>query len=523
MPVWNTNEKWLREAIDSVIAQAYDNWELCLADDNSTEKHVKTLLESYTKKDKRVKALFLKDNLGVSGASNAAIDMAEGDFFGFMDHDDFLVPSALYEVANLLNRKPKTDFIYSDEFLTDETGKPVYAYYKPDFSLDYFLSHCYLVHFSVIRSEIIRKIGGFRREFNISQDYDLFLRTLSETRNVQHIPKALYLWRQHSLSAGHKMQSQVMAKSRKAIQDFLDREGIEGEACDTKYFNFFRVKRKIAGNPRVSIIIPTKDKADLLRRCIESIEGTTDYKNYEVLVVDNLSREAETLKYLNALQSRRETFRVVEFKENFNYSRINNFAAKYAAGEHYLFLNNDVEVISPEWISAMLEQSQRKESGCVGAKLLYPDGKVQHVGVIIGWGGRAEHIYKWYDSRDIGYLGHFVSIRNYSAVTAACMMVKKTVFEEAGGFDEKFKVGFGDVDLCLRIQKRGYVNVYTPYAELYHHESATRNPTLEGDSHPQDTELFVTRWREIIENGDPFYNPNLPLDSYDILPYINFR
>ena len=523
LPVWNTDHRWLRASIDSVLNQVYDNWELCIVDDNSTEQHVAEILDYYRGKDERIKVKFLRKNVGVSGASNEAIALATGEFIGFLDHDDELLPSALYEVVHLLNTTQETDFIYSDEILLNKSGKPIYAYYRPDFSMDYMLSHCYIIHFSVIRTSIINKIGGFRREFSISQDYDLFLRIISETRRVCHIPKVLYFWRQHGSGTGHVLMSKVMESSRKAIQDFLAREGIAGEVCDTKHFNFFRVRRKIIGNPKITIIIPTKDRVDMLKRCIDSIEEKTFYKNYEVIIVDNLSCEADTLEYLDFLQKRHGIYKVIAFKEDFNYSRLNNFAAQYAVGDHLLFLNNDVEIITPEWLEAMLEHSQRADVGCVGAKLLYPDGKIQHVGVIIGWGGSAEHIYKWYESQDIGYMGHFISVRNYSAVTAACMMVKKNVFNEVDGFDERFVVGFGDTDFCLRVQKRGYSNIYTPYAELYHHESATRGQTFKGDPHPEDSMYFVDRWQQIIQHGDPFYNPNLPLDNQQTQKQKTFK
>ncbi len=523
LPVWNTDPRWLRACIDSVLNQVYENWELCIADDKSTDSQVFKILDVYRKEDSRIKVTFLNANLGVSGASNAAIAMATGEFIGLLDHDDELLPSALYEIVNLLNKKSEADFIYTDEVLLDKSGAPIYAYYRPDFSMDYMLSHCYIIHFSVVRSSILHKIGGFKREFNISQDYDLFLRVFSETRQVFHIPKVLYFWRQHGSGSGHVLMSKVMDSSRKAIQDFLIREEIEGAASDTEHFNFFRVKRKILGSPKVTIIIPTKDRSDMLKRCIDSIEQKTTYDHYEIIVIDHLSREVETLAYLNTLRERKSSYQVISFKEDFNYSRINNYAARHASGDHLLFLNNDVEIISSEWLEAMLEHSQRKDVGCVGAKLLYPDGKIQHVGVVIGWGGSAEHIYKWSDSRDIGYMGHFVSIRNYSAVTAACMMVKRKAFDEIKGFDETFKVGFGDTDFCLRMKEKGYLNVYTPYAELYHHESATRGQTFKGDPHPEDSRLFVTRWQKIIENGDPFYNPNLPLNDEDMQAQRKFK
>ena len=521
-PVLNTREEWLRSSIESVLHQIYDNWELCIADDGSDQPHIRETLNCYQQKDARIKVKYLNENQGVSGASNEALAMANGEFIGFLDHDDQLLPNALYEVVLMLNRNASADFIYSDEILISKRGKPVFAYFRPDFSLDYMLSHCYIVHFVVIRASILKKIGGFRAEFKVSQDYDLFLRVLSQTRNVLHIPKILYRWRQYESSTGHLLKERVMESSRRALQDFADREGIKGVVWGTKNFNFFRLKRDILDRPKISIIIPTKDRIDLLKRCIESIQNRSSYDNYEIIIVDNMSQEEETAAYLDGLGKSYENCRIIKFNEKFNYSMLNNYAAEFARGEHLLFLNNDIEVLNSDWLEAMLEQSQRDEIGCVGAKLLYPDRKIQHVGVVVGWGGRAEHIYKWLHSNDIGYMGHFVSIRNYSAVTAACMMLRKSIFNEVGGFDERFEIGFGDVDLCLRVRELGYENLFTPYAELLHYESATRGKSLSFDPHPNDTKRFIERWQEYIKGGDPYYNPNLPLDSYDILPYVSW-
>lgn len=519
-PVLNTREEWLRSSIESVLHQIYDNWELCIADDGSDQPHIRETLNCYQQKDARIKVKYLNENQGVSGASNEALAMANGEFIGFLDHDDQLRPNALYEVVLMLNRNASADFIYSDEILISKRGKPVFAYFRPDFSLDYMLSHCYIVHFVVIRASILKKIGGFRAEFKVSQDYDLFLRVLSQTRNVLHIPKILYRWRQYESSTGHLLKERVMESSRRALQDFADREGIKGVVWGTKNFNFFRLKRDILDRPKISIIIPTKDRIDLLKRCIESIQNRSSYDNYEIIIVDNMSQEEETAAYLDGLG---KSYRIIKFNEKFNYSKLNNYAAEFARGEHLLFLNNDIEVLNSDWLEAMLEQSQRDEIGCVGAKLLYPDRKIQHVGVVVGWGGRAEHIYKWLHSNDIGYMGHFVSIRNYSAVTAACMMLRKSIFNEVGGFDERFEIGFGDVDLCLRVRELGYENLFTPYAELLHYESATRGRSFSFDPHPNDTKRFIERWQEYIKGGDPYYNPNLPLDSYDILPFVSWR
>lgn len=513
LPVWNANPRWLRSAIDSVRSQIYDNWELCITDDKSTKRHV-NILDDYKKKDTRIKIKFFGDNLRVYGVSNEAISLATGEFIGFLDQGGELPASALYEIVRLLNKTQEADFIYSDEILLDRSGVPINTYYRPDFSMDYMLSHCYIGHFSVIRGSVIRKVFGLKKEFNTFCAYDLFLRVLSETKKVYHIPKVLYFGKQHGSGIEQVPISKVMDSSKKAIQDFLDREGIDGEASHTEHFNFFRVKRKIVGNPKITIVIPTKDRVDMLKRCIDSIEEKTLYKNFEVIIVDHLSCELDTLEYLDCLQKSRSNYKVVRFQGDFNYSRLNNYAAQYAIGEHLLFLNNDIEVISPGWLDAMLEHSQREDVGCVGTKLLYPDGKIQHAGVVVGWNGAADHIYRGYESRDMGYMGHVVSIRNYSAVTAACMMVKKKIFDGVDGFDERMKVGFNDTDFCLRIYKQGYFNIYTPYAELYHHESATRGRIFEGDPHPEDTRYFMDRWQKIIKEGDPYYNPNLPL-SYE--------
>lgn len=520
LPVWNTKGGWLRNAVDSVLNQCYQNWELYIVDDASTDSHVRNILSGYQEKDCRIKIIYLPVNEGVASASNHAIAQAEGDYICFLDHDDALTPDALFEVVKLLNDFPLADFVYSDEVLVNNDGVPIFACYRPDFSLDYLLSHPYIVHLVAIRLNLVRAAGGFRKEFIISQDYDLFLRIVNKTRNIHHIPKILYYWRQHPFSAGHQYIDMVSTLSRKAIGEFLISENVDGEVIDTGKFNFFRVKRAIKGNPRVSIVIPTRDRTDLLARCIESILHKSTYGNYEILIVDNQSRERETKDYLENLQHKYSNVRVTEFPEEFNFSKLNNAAAALTTGEHLLFLNNDVEVISHEWIQALLEHSQRENIACAGAKLLYPDNTIQHVGVIIGLCGPAEHVYKFYDADDIGYMGHFTSIRNYSGVTGACMMIEKTKFFELGGFDEQFRIGFGDIDLCLRACESGYYNVFTPFAELYHWESATRGKSWGEDRHPGDTALFMNRWLKVIRKGDPYYNPNLPLDSLDIRPYI---
>lgn len=515
-PVWNTNEIWLKAAIESVRSQIYCNWELCLIDDASWNYKTKKLLESYSKEDDRLKIKALDKNLGVAGASNEGISIATGDYIGFLDHDDELFPFTLYEIVKFLNNKPDANLIYSDEVLTNRKGRPLLAFYRPDFSLDYLLSHPYIVHFIVIKSSLVHKIGGFRKEFFVSQDYDLILRAVSGTKNICHIPKILYKWRQNNLSAGHIYKSQVMEFSTRALGDFLKQNRIDGAISPSKNFNFFRVKRKIRGNPKISIIIPIRDKINYLKKCLDSIENKTFYRNYEIIIIDNLSISSQTAQYLDHLKQNFNNYQIIKFPQNFNYSMINNLAAEFAEGQHLLFLNSDTEIINSEWLESMLEHSQRDEIACVGAKLLCPNKRIQHIGVVIGLCGPAEHVSKFCCSKGIGYMGAYTSIRNYSAVTGACMMVAKIIFEELGGFDENLRVGFGDIDFCLRARELGYENLFTPYAELYHYESGTRGKTYDEDSHPADTCYFMDRWRETIQQGDPYYNENLPLNTPDI-------
>lgn len=510
LPIGSGNPRRLGATVDSVLNQAYDHWELCIAVGGAAQAHTAERLDSYRKQDARIKVQSLS-SLSASDLSNAAIALATGEFCGFLNPDDALTLSALYEVVHFLNKTQATDFIYSDEVLLDESGEPAHTLYRTDFSMDYLLSHCYIGHFSLIRTDLLNKIGGFRSEIDAARDHDLFLRMGSETQKVGHIPKILYLRRQQDSDAGQAPIPAVVQAGQKAIEDFLEREGIDAEVYAAERALFFRVQRRIVGNPKISIIIPTRDRVNLLKQCISSIEEKTRYNQYEVIIVDNASRQADTLEYLANLQSRSGRFRVVSFLEEFNFSRLNNFAVPYAVGDHLLFLNNDIEIITPGWLEAMIEQSQRPEVGCVGAKLLYPDGKIQHVGVVIGLYGGADHIYKGHDSDDTGYMGQFASIRSCSAVTAACLMVKRNIFDQVGGFDETYRVGFGDTDFCLRVQEKGYTNLFTPYATLYHHESATRGQSVESDPHLEDTRRFMSGWQKIIREGDPFYNPNLPL------------
>ena len=513
-PVYNIDEKWLRKAIESVRSQIYPNWELCIVNDGSTKPHIKAILDEYRQLDNRIKVKHLEKNYGIAGASNHALAMASGEFVGFLDHDDELTLDALFEVVKLLNKNPKIDLIYSDEDKIERDGRRVDPYFKPDWSPDLLISTNYICHFSVFRERLLEKIGGLRKDFDGAQDYDLNLRATEQTTQITHIPKVLYSWRMVPGSAALSFDYKDYAHEagRKAVAEALHRRGIAGTIEEGIGPGRYIVRYQVRGDPLVSVIIPTKDQVQLLQRCIESIERRTNYRHYELIIIDNNSSEPETLGYLESLATK---CRVLKYPGAFNYSAINNFGARNCKGDYLLFLNNGVEVKEAGWLTAMLEQAQRPEVGVVGAKLLYFDETVQHVGVILGMGNTAGHpFYSIPESELMSYFYYvqlFTTPRNYSAVTGACMMVQREIFERVGGFNTDFKVAYGDIDLCLRVGRLGNRIVYTPLAVLYYHDSATRK----GFIPEEDTLLMLTKWGAYIERGDPYYNPNLTLDRAD--------
>jgi len=496
MPVYNTDPAWLREAIESVRGQLYDNWELCIADDASTKPAVRALLREY-QGDDRIKVTYLGENQGISGASNAALAMARGEFVGFLDHDDEVKPDALYHVVRLLNERPDLDFIYSDEDKRSSDGRLVQPFFKPDWSPDFLLSTNYVPHFAVYRKQIVDEVGGLRSECDFSQDHDLALRVTERTDRIGHVALPLYTWRMVPGSAALEPEAKPKSieAAKRALVDAMQRRGSEAEIVAGPFRNTYRVRYRIRGQPLVSIIIPTRDRVELLRSCIAKIDKKSTYSNYEILIVDNESRDEKTLDYL-----KKSRHRCLAYPGRFNFAGMMNFAVREAAGEHVILLNNDTEVITPEWIEAMLEHSQRPEVAAVGARLLYPDGRAQHEGIIIGVGGGS--------AVNVDHGGYFnlgQMVRNFSAVTGACMMTRRDLFERLGGFDESLRVAFNDVDYCLRARERGYLIVYTPYAALYHRESSTRRGL-----HPQEDELYYRRrWGEPGKYRDPYYNPNL--------------
>jgi GT2 family glycosyltransferase/SAM-dependent methyltransferase len=507
MPVYNTATKLLDAAIDSVRAQYYDNWELCICNDGSSAFHVRRALDAWTKKDSRIKVVHSPKNEGISSASNRALAVATGEFVGLLDHDDELSPNALYENVRLLQEHPEADMIYSDEDKLGPNGRRIDPFFKPDWSPEYMLSCMYTCHFGVYRKQLLENLGGFRKEFEGSQDYDLVLRVSEKTRNIFHLPKVLYHWRMAASSAAWSSHVKPYAfrAAKKAITEHLNRRGIPAQVLDGAWRGHYRLQFDVDRTAKISIIIPTHDKVELLSKCIRSIERKTKYSNYEILIVDNQSSDPDTLDYLSS-----SPHRVLSFPEPFSFSRIVNFAAQHATGNYLLFLNNDTEVISPRWVEEMLGYCQQKDIAVAGAKLLFPNDQIQHAGVILGIAGVAGHALKGFASDSRHHFGLSCNVRNYSAVTAACMMVRKDVFDELGGFDESLPIAYNDVDFCLRVRQAGYRIVCTPHAELYHVESASRG-------YPKNEREFIDmqrRWGKVLMN-DPYYNPNLTLDRED--------
>lgn len=521
MPVYNTESGMLKEAVDSVLRQTYANWELCIADGGSTSPQIKEILNGYSGNDVRIRVKFLDANKGIAGNTNEALAMAGGEFVVFLDHDDTLAPFALFEIIKTANKDHNIDFIYSDEDKLSENGQRRYNLnFKPSWSPDFLRNNNYITHLTAIKKTLIDKIGGFRQGFDGAQDYDLILRATEKANRIYRIPAILYHWRTHEKSTADNPEAKTGAyeAGRRAVEEHLSRIGLRGRAENGAFAGAYKVTYDMPVQPKISIIIPNKDSLNLIQRCIGSILDRSTYKNYEILIVENHSEDRKTFEYYDKLAREHKNIRVVTWDKPFNFSDVNNFAVSHAQGELVLLLNNDVEVINPDWLERMAEHAVRKEVGAVGAKLYYPNNTIQHAGVIVGLGGVAGHSHKHHKRASFGYFGRLAMIQNLSAVTAACVMMRKEVFLEAGGFDGKFALSFGDVDLCLKIRKKGYWIVWTPYAELYHHESITRGH----EDTPQkqarfNTEIktFRRKWMDFLDEGDPFYNPNLTIATED--------
>jgi GT2 family glycosyltransferase len=521
VPAYETPEAYLRIMIDSVIAQVYPHWELCIVDDASPSPVVAGVVAEYATRDPRIKFLRRAQNGHISKSSNDALSMASGEYIALLDHDDVLATEALFSVVSLLNRNPDADFIYSDEDKVHDDGLRSGPFFKPDWSPDSFLTRMYTGHLATFRRSIVESVGGFRAGFEGSQDYDLVLRVTEQTDRIFHIPEVLYHWRVHSgsVTSGAQAKPYAYDAALKALNEAMARRGEGGyvEHLGEDRGNYV-ARYEIKNRGKVSVIIPTRDLASDVQLCVESIFALTTYPDYEVIVLDNGSVKPETKRLFGRLQrAEPDRFHVVAHDVPFNYSEINNYAAKHARGEYYLFLNNDTEVLSGDWMTLMVEQAQRRSIGAVGAKLLYADGRVQHAGVVIGIGGMAGHAFRNFEASADGYFNFLRTANNYSAVTAACLMTRRQVFEELGGFDEGLAIAYNDVDLCLRMGEAGYRCIYLPYVELRHYESKSRgyDVTEEQESRDQRERLFMERRWKISSFADPYYNVNLTLERED--------
>ena len=518
VPAYRTPEAFLRQMIESVLNQTYPYLELCIADGSGKNISVEKVVKEYQANDQRVRYQRLEKNEGIAGNTNAAIRMATGDYLALFDHDDLLSPNALFEVASTIE-KDKADVVYTDEDkVTSDLKEHFQPHFKPDFNPDLLCSNNYICHLFVVKRSLALKLGGQDPAYDGAQDYDYIFRCTEEAEKIVHIAKILYHWRVHQASTADNPTSKMYAfdAGKRAIEAHLQRIGAKAEVSHTKDLGFYRVKYQVQGNPKVSIVIPNKDEKETLKKCLESIWQKTTYSNYEIILVENNSTTREIRDYYQELDGKNGV-RVVYWDKEFNYSAINNFGISYAKGEYILCLNNDITVISPEWMEELLANCQRPEVGIVGARLYYPDNTIQHAGIVLGMGGCAGSLFVGLARSRGGYLHKAALQQDLSAVTAACFMVKKEAFEKVGGFEEKLAVAFNDVDFCLKVRHAGYLVVYDPYAELYHHESKTRgyeNTEAKKRRFQEEIEYMRCHWMPDILR-DPYYNENLSLKASD--------
>ena len=526
VPLYNTPKKFLVEMIESVLNQTYENWQLCLADGSDGEHaYVGELCREYGARDERICYRKLEKNEGISGNTNECLKMATGDYIGLFDHDDVLHPAALYEYMGRICEED-ADYLYCDEttFKGNKTiDNMLTLHFKPDFSIDNLRANNYICHFSVFDRRLLAGMELFRSQFDGSQDHDMILRLTSKARHVVHVPKLLYYWRSHkaSVAADINAKSYAIEAARNAVADHLRVQGFENfEIVSTKAFEtIFRIKYEVLGNPKISIVIPNKDHVEDLTRCIDSILRQSTYDNYEIIVVENNSVTGEIEAYYEKLEQYKN-IRVVRYEGVFNYSKINNFGVSFATGEYLVLLNNDTQVISINWLEELLMYAQRPDVGAVGAKLYYGDKTIQHAGIVIGLGAHrtAGHTHYRVAQSNLGYMGRLCYAQDVSAVTGACLMVRRGLYGELGGLDESFAVALNDVDFCLRLRERGLLNVWNPYCELYHFESISRGLDDGGERarrYDEEAARFREKWREALEKGDPYYNPNFSLDRSD--------
>lgn len=535
VPLYNTPEEFLREMIDSVKNQTYSNWELCLAD-GSDDKHdyVEKVVAEYIEKDTadnknnmRIVYKKLEKNEGISGNTNQCLKLATGEYIGLFDHDDILHPSVLFEYVKAINEK-NADYLYCDEttFKSGSIDKMLTMHFKPDYAIDNLRANNYICHFSVFKRTLLDGDELFRSQFDGSQDHDMILRLTDKAQNIVHIPRLMYYWRCHEGSVASNIEAKPYAieAARGAVADHLRRHGYDHfKITSTRAFEtIFKIRYEIIGTPLISIVIPNKDHIDDLSRCINSILEKSTYDNYEIIVVENNSQEDKTFEYYKQIQENAK-ITVVTYENKgakFNYSKVVNYGESFAKGEYVLLLNNDIEVITVNWLEELLMYAQREDVACVGAKLYYPNKTIQHAGVVLGLGAHrtAGHSHYMQHRENLGYMGRLCYTQDVSAVTGACLLVKKSLYDLVDGLSEDFEISLNDVDFCLKLREKGYLNVFTPFAELYHYESASRGSDLTGenaDRYNRESEQFRNKWASILEKGDPYYNPNFSLDKSD--------
>jgi GT2 family glycosyltransferase len=549
VPLYNTPEKFLRDMIESVLAQTYGNWQLCLADGSDAEHVglVSGIVQEYQKNPKalftdgtcRIKYQKLEKNEGISGNTNHCLELADGEFIGLFDHDDILHPEVLYWYVKAINEE-NADYIYCDEttFKGDDINKMITMHFKPDYAIDNLRANNYICHFSVFKRTLLDGTELFRPKFDGSQDHDMILRLTDRAEHIVHVPKLLYYWRSHAGSVASDINAKPYAidAAKGAVADHLRRHGYDHfKITSTRAFEtIFKITYEVTGTPKISIVIPNCEHAEDLKRCIDSIYEKSVYDNYEIIVVENNSKGSEIRGYYEELKTGalKDIVKVVDYtayktmagggasNEGFNYSAVVNYGVKNSTGEYIILLNNDTQVITVNWMEELLMYAQRDDVGAVGGKLYFPDRKIQHAGVVLGLGAHrtAGHSHYGQAGMNLGYMGRLCYAQDVSAVTGACLMVSRKKYDEVGGFDEGFAVSLNDVDFCLKLRQAGYLNVFTPFAELYHYESLSRGLDLEGKNaarYDKESEHFRTKWKEVLQKGDPYYNPNFSLDRSD--------
>lgn len=525
VPLWNTPQDFLQEMIGSVQKQTYGNWELCLADgSDDAHAYVGEYCRKLAEADQRIVYQKLQKNEGISGNTNQCYKLATGEFIGLFDHDDILHPCALYEYVKVINEQD-ADFVYCDEatFKSPDIDKMITMHFKPDYAIDNLRANNYICHFSVFKRELLEGTELFRTQFDGSQDHDMILRLTDNAKKVVHVPKLLYYWRAHAGSVAGNIEAKpyVVEAARGAVADHLRRHGFSHfTITSTRAFEtIFKISYEIIGEPKISIVIPNKDHTEDLRRCIKSIVEKSTWENYEIIIVENNSETKEIFSYYDELKNNPQ-IKIVTYEGAFNYSKINNLGVSQADGEYVLLLNNDTQVITVNWMEELLMYAQRQDVGAVGGKLYYGDKTIQHAGVVIGLGAHrtAGHVHYRQKRENLGYMGRLCYAQNMTAVTGACLMVKRSLYEEAGGLEEEFAVSLNDVDFCLKLRRMGYLNVFTPFAELYHFESISRGLDNQGEKaerYNDESARFREKWEKELAAGDPYFNPNFSLDKPD--------